>query len=48
MSSETTKTGNAGLVKIAPVMFAFFVMGFVDHVGTATNYVKPEFNLSDS
>ena len=40
MSSETTKTGNAGLVKIAPVMFAFFVMGFVDLVGTATNYVK--------
>ena len=47
MSSETTKTGNAGLVKIAPVMFAFFVMGFVDLVGTATNYVKAEFGLAD-
>lgn len=47
MSSETTKTGNAGLVKIAPVMFAFFVMGFVDLVGTATNYVKAEFNLAN-
>ena len=46
MSSETTKTGNAGLVKIAPVMFAFFVMGFVDLVGTATNYVKAEFDLA--
>ncbi|WP_231129414.1 MFS transporter [Bifidobacterium choloepi] len=29
-------------------MFAFFVMGFVDLVGTATNYVKTEFNLSNS
>ena len=47
MSSETTKTGNAGLVKIAPVMFAFFVMGFVDLVDTATNYVKAEFNLAN-
>ena len=47
MSSETTKTGNAGLVKIAPVMFAFFVMGFVGLVGTATNYVKAEFNLAN-
>ncbi len=47
MSSETTKTGNAGLVKIAPVMFAFFVMGFVDLVGTATNYVKAEFDLAN-
>lgn len=47
MSSETTKTGNAGLVKIAPVMFAFFVMGFVDLVGTATNHVKAEFNLAN-
>lgn len=47
MSNETTKTGNAGLVKIAPVMFAFFVMGFVDLVGTATNYVKAEFDLAN-
>ena len=28
-------------------MFAFFVMGFVDLVGTATNYVKAEFNLAN-
>ena len=38
----------AGKLAIVPVMLAFFVMGFVDLVGTATNYVKPEFNLSDS
>lgn len=43
MSNETTKAGNAGFAKIAPVMLAFFVMGFVDLVGTATNYVKTEF-----
>ncbi|NMM92957.1 MFS transporter [Bifidobacterium oedipodis] len=47
MSNETVKTGNAGFAKIAPVMFAFFVMGFVDLVGTATNYVKAEFTLAD-
>ena len=28
-------------------MFAFFVMGFVDLVGTATNYVKVEFDLAN-
>ncbi|MDO5688606.1 MAG: MFS transporter [Pseudoscardovia radai] len=39
---------HAGAKAIVPVMFAFFVMGFVDLVGTATNYVKPEFNLSDT
>ena len=33
---------------LVPVMFAFFVMGFVDMVGTATNYVKADFALSDT
>ena len=47
MSNETTKPVNAGFAKILPVMFAFFVMGFVDLVGTATNYVKAEFNLAN-
>ena len=47
MSNETTKPVNAGFAKILPVMFAFFVMGFVDLVGTATNYVKAEFGLAD-
>jgi fucose permease len=36
------------LPKLVPVMFAFFVMGFVDMVGTATNYVKADFALSDT
>lgn len=29
-------------------MFAFFAMGFVDMVGVATNYVKADFQLSDT
>ena len=28
---------------ILPVMFGFFIMGFVDIVGIATNYVKADF-----
>ena len=47
MNNATPRTGNAGLKAIIPVMFAFFVMGFVDLVGTATNYVKGEFMLAD-
>jgi fucose permease len=34
--------------KLIPVMLAFFVMGFVDLVGIATNYVKADFALSDT
>jgi len=33
---------------LIPIMLAFFVMGFVDMVGTATNYVKADFHLSDT
>ena len=33
---------------LVPLMFAFFAMGFVDMVGTATNYVKADFELSDT
>jgi len=31
-----------------PIFLSFFVMGFVDIVGVATNYVKKDFDLSDS
>ncbi len=31
-----------------PVMFGFFIMGFVDVVGIATNYVSKDFNLSET
>ena len=33
---------------LVPLMMAFFVMGFVDLVGIATNYVKSDFHLSDT
>lgn len=33
---------------ISPILFGFFVMGFVDVVGVSTNYVKHDFGLSDS
>lgn len=31
-----------------PVMFGFFIMGFVDMVGIASNYIKQDFHLSDT
>ncbi|MBQ8464258.1 MAG: MFS transporter [Prevotella sp.] len=33
---------------IVPVMLCFFCMGFVDLVGTASNYVKKDLDLTDS
>ena len=41
-------TKQSNLTKLLPIMFAFFTMGFVDMVGTATNYVKADFALSDT
>lgn len=35
-------------LQIVPVMFCFFAMGFVDLVGTASNYVQRDLNLSTS
>lgn len=32
---------------IYPILFGFFIMGFVDVVGIATNYVKEDFTLPD-
>ncbi len=34
--------------KLLPVLFGFFIMGFVDVVGIATNYVKKDFGLNDT
>lgn len=39
---------NTSLSKFLPVLFGFFVMGFVDVVGISTSYVQQDFNLSDS
>lgn len=43
------KSGKSNnIARLVPLMFAFFAMGFVDMVGTATNYVKADFALSDT
>lgn len=34
--------------KLLPVMLAFFAMGFVDLVGTASNYVKADLQLTET
>ena len=39
---------NTKLLVLIPVMFAFFVMGFVDLVGIVTNYAKADFELTDT
>lgn len=36
------------LMQMIPVMLCFFAMGFVDLVGTASNYVQKDLGLSDS
>ena len=43
----SAKRGNF-LLQIIPVVLCFFAMGFVDLVGTASNYVQKEHNLTDS
>jgi len=35
-------------ISFLPILFGFFVMGFVDVVGTATAYVRNDFGLSDT
>lgn len=34
--------------KLLPVLFGFFIMGFVDVVGISTSYVKQDFTLNDT
>jgi len=46
LTNMNTQKVNIG--KILPVLIGFFVMGFVDLVGIATNYVKADFELSDT
>lgn len=38
----------SSMAQIVPVMLCFFAMGFVDLVGTASNYVQKDLGLSDS
>lgn len=48
----TTSSSNmpvkTSIMQIIPVMLCFFAMGFVDLVGTASNYVQKDLGLTDS
>lgn len=44
MESNTRVTSSA--LSVVAVFFGFFIMGFVDVVGIATNYIKSDFHLS--
>ncbi len=46
--STATTDRKSFLMQIIPVMLCFFAMGFVDLVGTASNYVQKDLGLSDS
>ncbi|MGM9759780.1 MAG: MFS transporter [Parabacteroides sp.] len=39
---------NTMILKMIPVLLAFFIMGFVDIVGVSTSYVKQDFELNDT
>lgn len=43
-----TRDCQSFLLQMLPVMLCFFAMGFVDLVGTASNYVQKDLSLSDS
>lgn len=45
-TSQNDKKG--ALMQMFPVMLCFFTMGFVDLVGSATNFVKADLHLSDA
>lgn len=43
-----TATRKTSMMQFIPVMLCFFAMGFVDLVGTASNYVQKDLELTDS
>lgn len=43
-----TNNTNNNFLKLIPLMLCFFVMGFVDLVGIASNYVKADLMLTDA
>lgn len=47
-SQSITNDKKSFIIQILPVMLCFFAMGFVDLVGTASNYVQKDLHLSDS
>ena len=42
------RTKKISILTLSPIMFSFFVMGFVDIVGTAVGYVKKDFGINDT
>lgn len=47
-ANAMTATRKTSLMQFIPVMLCFFAMGFVDLVGTASNYVQKDLGLTDS
>jgi len=46
---KTAENTSFSMIRILPIMFGFFIMGFVDIIGMANNYVKNDFSdLTDS
>lgn len=48
MAQSITTDRKSFLLQIIPVMLCFIAMGFVDLVGTASNYVQKDLGLTDS
>lgn len=48
IAESISPTRRSSLMQIVPVMLCFFAMGFVDLVGTASNYVQKDLGLTDS
>lgn len=48
MTQSLVTNRKSFLLQILPVMLCFFAMGFVDLVGTASNYVQKDLGLTDS
>ena len=48
-ASRSLSSGKSSfLIQMIPVMLCFFAMGFVDLVGTASNYVQKDLGLTDA
>lgn len=47
-NSSASVARKTNLLQFVPVMLCFFAMGFVDLVGTASNYVQKDLGLTDS
>ena len=48
MAQPTAIAHKSFVMQMIPVMLCFFAMGFVDLVGTASNYVQKDLDLTDS